>query len=111
LKAYLVLGCNGFLDKNGILYCNSISNPIIDLEKLNELDRKNVLNFLEHVCNIFDKPCIDYNMVGNSINLLHKKFYVIDEKLIPSIQSFLRMHKTCGVYLMLVLKEDYDVRR
>ncbi len=111
MKAYLILGCNGFLDQNGITHCHSVANPIIDLEKIEELQSKKVLHFLENGCGLFDRPCLEYNMVGNAINMLHKNFSAVDEKLIPSIQNFLRMHKTCGVYLILVLKEDYDARR
>lgn len=111
MKAYLILGCNGFLDQNGITHCHSVANPILDLESLDELQSGKVLKFLENGCGLFDKPCLEYNMVGNAINILHKNFAAIDEKLIPSIQCFLKMHKICGVYLILVLKEDYDARR
>lgn len=111
MKAYLILGCNGFLDQNGMTHCHSVANPIIDLERLEEIQSKKVLQFLENGCGLFDKPCLEYNMVGNAINMLHKNFSAIEEKKIPSIQNFLKMHKICGVYLILVLKEDYDARR
>jgi len=111
LKAYLVLGCNGFLDGNNIIQCNSVVNPILDLEKIDPSQYKKVMNFLENSCFLFTKTCTDYNMVGNIINLLYKNFSVISDKLIPSIQNFLKMHKICGVYLMIILKEDYYAGR
>ena len=75
MKAYLILGCNGFIDQNNILHCNSLSNPILDLEKLDEQQSKKILKFLENGCGLFDKPCIEYNMVGNAINILYKNVY------------------------------------
>ena len=111
MEAYLVLGCNGHIDKNGMVYCNSVSNPILDLSKIPEDKKDKLLSFLENGCKLFDSPCHDQNMVGNIINLMHKNFSVINEPLIPSIQMFLKMHKVCGLYLALILKEDYDVRK
>jgi len=111
LEAYLILGCNGYLDQNGMTHCHSVLNPIIDLEKLDPQQSERVLKFLENGCGLFERPCMEYNMVGNAINMLHKNFLAINEKLIPSIQNFLKMHKICGVYLILVLKEDYNARR
>lgn len=111
MKAYLILGCNGFLDQGGMIQCHSVSNPILDLEKIDEDKYDKVLLFLEKTCKLFDKPCIEYSTVGNIINILYKNYSAIDEKIIPSIQNFLKMHKICGIYLTLILKEDYYERR
>ena len=111
LDAYLVLGCNGYIDKCNIIHCNSVSNAIIDLSCIEKENQKQIFEFLENGCNLFDKICYDPNMVGNIINLLYRKYSVISESKLPSIQFFLKMHKTCGIYLAIVLKEDYDARR
>ena len=107
LDAYLLLGCNGFADSNDFVYCNSIVNPIIDLSKVNSEEQERVVNFLENACGLFDSTCYDYNKCVNIINFLYRQFGIIDEDTLHRIQAFLRMHKRCGIYIMLNLKEDY----
>jgi len=106
MKAYLMLGCNGYYDECDMVQCNSAANPILDIEKIYN-DNK-VVNFIENTAKLLDGPCVEQQVVGNIINILFKNFKVIDEKKLPGIQSFLRMHKPCGVYLMMVLKEDVE---
>tara|TARA_B100000131_G_scaffold323209_1_gene380531 strand:+ start:3768 stop:4097 length:330 start_codon:yes stop_codon:yes gene_type:complete len=109
LQAYIVLGCNGHVDLDGFLYCDSISNPIIDLTNVKAEDRDRLYEFLENACELFDKVCHDYNKCINIITYLYKNFNLISEDKLHKIQAFIRMHKICGVYIMLVLKEDYNV--
>lgn len=108
LNTYLLLGCNGFKDSNSFVYCNSVVNSIVDLSNINSEDKEKVFNFLENACGLFDAPCYDYNKCVNIINFLYRQFSIIDEDGLHKVQAFLRMHKMCGLYVMLTPKEDYD---
>ncbi len=107
MNAYLTLGCNGYADSDRFIYCESITNPIIDLSKIEDGTRERVIKFLENACGLFDSACYDYNKCVNIINLLYKQFSIMDEDTLHKIQAFLRMHKMCGLCIMLILKEDY----
>ena len=109
MQAYIILGCNGHVDLDGFLYCNAISNPIVDLSKVKKEDKDRLVSFLENACALFDEVCHDYNKCVNIITYLYKNFNVINEDKLKKIQAFLRMHKICGVYMLLVMKEDYNV--
>ena len=122
LPAYLILGCGGNIDSSGYIYCQKEKNSIVDLSKIplenKEIDTQtaapdaakmsDVVSFLveairdEHtgVTTIYD-----YNKVENIISDLYENFNVFPEKKLNDIQFFLKMHKSCGVYLRLVPKE------
>ena len=107
MNAYLILGCNGHTDSAGFVYCESASNALVDLSKINKETREKLFGFLENACGLFDSPCYDYNKCVNIINLLYRQFSIIDDDMLHRVQAFLRMHKKCGLYVMLILKEDY----
>ena len=107
MNTYLLLGCNGFKDSDSFVYCNSAVNRIIDLSKINSEEKERVVKFLENACNLFDSACYDYNKCVNIINYLYRQFGIIDEDMLHRIQAFLRMHKRCGIHIMLISKEDY----
>ena len=109
MQAYIVLSCNGHVGLGGFLYCNSISNPIVDLSKVKKEESEKVFQFLDNACGFFDSTCYDYNKCINIVTFLYRNFNLIDEEKLRKIQAFLKMHKVCGVYIMLVLKEDYNV--
>ena len=109
MDAVILLGCNGFTDTDGFRYCNSIVNPIVDLSKIPKAPRERVVNFLDNACSLFDGACYDYNKCVNIINFLYRQFSIIDEDMLHRIQAFLKMHKRCGIYIMLMLKEDFYV--
>ena len=109
MDAYLLLGCNGHVDEERFRYCGSTCNPIIDLSSIESGSKDSVINFLDRACDLFDSACYDYNKCVNVINLLYRQFSIIDEDTLHKIQAFLRMHKMCGIYIMLILKEDYHV--
>ena len=122
LPAHLILGCGGNIDSNGYIYCQKAKNSIVDFSKIplknKEIDTltaapdaakmSDVVSFLveairdEHtgVTTIYD-----YNKVENIISDLYEKFNVFPEKKLNDTQFFLKMHKSCGVYLRLVPKE------
>ena len=113
MKAYLVLGCNGSrkrcassIDVDTFSFCDSVLNPILDLSNVGDDKYGKVISFLERACGLFDKVERDKNKVSNIINFLCKTHKVIDEDTTRSIQMFMHMHKHCGFYLLLIMKED-----
>lgn len=109
LNAVLVLGCRGDT-KNGFVFCPSIENIILDLSILDDDIYDKVENFLEYPAGLFESQVSDINKCSNILNLLYKTFKVINENTLYNIQKFILKHKECGLYLMLILKEDYYVR-
>lgn len=108
MNAYLLFGCNGLAANNNYVFCNGIANPIVDLSKVPSEKRAKLEVFLDNACELFDKPCTDYNKSINIINFLYRQFGIITEDMLHNIQSFLKMHKNCGVYLIILLKEDFN---
>ena len=108
MNAYLLLGCHGFTDSEDFTYCNSVVNPIVDLSKIRIETKEKAVSFLDNACGLLDAACFDYNKCVNIINLLYRQFSIIDEDMLHRIQAFLKTHKRCGVYVMLILKEDYN---
>ena len=111
LEAYLVLGCGGFETESGFLVCPSVSNPMIDLSLLPDDKYNKTMLFLDKACGLFDRPIYDYNKLSNVLNMLYKTYQVIDPKILNEIQRFIKMHKDCGIFLILLLKEDFDARQ
>ena len=108
LNAYIALGCNGHIVEGGFLYCASASNPILDMTKVKKDSRQRLEDFLDHTCNLFDEVCTDYNKTINIINMIYRDFGIMSDESLHEIQAFIRMHKVCGIYIMLILKEDYE---
>ena len=111
LKAYLVMGCGGLETTGGFLLCNSITTPIIDFEEIAEDRYEKAVDFMDIGCKLFDRPIYDYNKVANVINLLYKTYHVIEEDKLNGIQRYLRMHRDCGIFLILLTKEDFNGRQ
>ena len=108
LGAFLVLGCNGSGVSKDFVFCHGVKSPIIDLSSLDKEKYLELLDFLDNACNLFDSVMLDYNKCVNTISFLHKKFDLYDQKTLNRIQTFIKMHKDCGIFLTLVLKEDYS---
>lgn len=108
MKAYLVLGCNGHMDQGGFLNCSGIDNPILDISALNKDKREDAVKFFNEVCGLFDGPIYDHNKSINIINMIYRDKGLIEEDVLFKIQNFTRMHKACGLYLILIMKEDYN---
>jgi hypothetical protein len=108
MNVLILFGCNGHVEESGFICCNSIVNPILDLSKVEKGTREKVLHFLENACGLFDAPCNDYNKCVNIINFLYRQFGIIDEERLHEIQAFLKMHKRCGIYIIMS-KEDSNV--
>lgn len=107
IDAILILGCNGYCDSNGFIYCAGASNLILELINLNDEDYKKVVDFLDNAAGLFSSTVDDYNKCSNVLNMLYKNFKVIKPEMLTNIQYYLNMHKVCRPYLSLVLREDY----
>lgn len=107
LKAYLVLGCNGHSGKDGFIHCTGISNIIVDFENINDNTYIQLMNFLEGPCELFENPIYNRNKISNVLNIINRDYKAIPHSMLFNIQSFMQMHKKCGHYLILIMKEDY----
>lgn len=108
LEACLVLGCNGFLGEDGFRACHGVENLIIDLSSIPDDNYENILRFLDEACDLFSRPMNDYNKCANTLSLLYKNYDGYNDLMLRNVQLFLRMHKRCGIWIMLVMKEDFD---
>jgi hypothetical protein len=109
MKAYLVLGCNGHMDQDGFLSCSGVDNPILDLSNIPKDERDKAVKFLNDVCGLFDGPVYEHNKAINIVDMFYRDMGLISEDILFKIQNFTRMHKICGMYLILIMKEDYNV--
>jgi hypothetical protein len=107
LKAYLVLGCNGLVSLDNFVYCKGVENPIIDLDNLSNEQYLQILEFFDNACNLFSSVVHDYNKCKNILSMLYTSYNAYDQKKLLHIQSFVKNHRECGIWLMLILKEDY----
>ena len=111
INAVLILGCKGFEDEDGFVYCHGVGNVILDLESLG-LEKYNKIDiFLEKACGLFRSPVEDYNKCSNILNMLYKTFEVISLEMLEKIQYYLNSHRKCNPYLLLILKEDYNGKK
>lgn len=108
LEAYLVLGCNGHSQNDGFITCTGISNTVIDLEELGDGTYVRLLDFLEGPCELFDRAMYNRNKVANTLSMIHRDYGAISHSMLFNIQGFMQMHRKCGHYLILIMKEDFD---
>lgn len=108
LRAYLIFGCNGLGGYDDFIFCRGVENKILDLDDLKEEEYNIIINFFDNACDLFNFPINDYNKCVNTISLLYKNYNLFDQKRMLQIQSFIKQHKSCGIWLMLILKEDYQ---
>lgn len=110
IQACLLLQCSGYTNKC-FVHCAGISNPIIDLEKINDDNYDTIIDFFDSACNLFNCPVTDYNACSNILNLLHKTYNAYDVTTLNNIQLFIKNHKYCKISLSLVLKENLYGRK
>jgi len=106
LDAYLVLGCDSFISDGGFRICHGVENPIIDLSTMSEDRYEDVIKFFDNACDLFSSQMNDYNKCVNTLSLLYKNYECYDKRMLQNIQSFLKLHKQCGIWLILIMKED-----
>lgn len=110
LEAYLVLGCGGFETENGFIICNSVTNPMLDLSKIPQDKYLRAVEFMDKSCKLFERPIYDYNKTINVITMLYKTYEIMSHDELVNIQRFIKLHKDCGIFLILLMKEDYHAR-
>jgi hypothetical protein len=98
------MGCNGYSINNFVL-CNKIENFVINLSELEDNKSSNVLDFLDKSCKMFDMMIDDQNEISNIVNILYRKYNIISSMDLELIQNFIFMHKRCGLYITLKIKE------
>lgn len=106
LDACVVLGCHGSTTLDGFCFCHGIQNSVMDLTQLDDESYFKILEFLEQACGLFEAPINDYNKCVNVLSLLYRTFQAFDQQMLFNVQSFLKNHRTCGIWVMLVMKED-----
>ena len=108
MDAYLILGCNGNTDPDGFLYCSGTDNVILDLSRPDLIGDEKLLDFLDETCRLFDSPEYNYNACINIITMLYRDYECFDEGFLHKLQFYFKNHRACGVYIILMTKEDYD---
>tara|TARA_R110002110_G_scaffold23170_7_gene88726 strand:+ start:87 stop:455 length:369 start_codon:yes stop_codon:yes gene_type:complete len=110
LDAYLVLGCGGFETPEGFIICNAVTNPMVDLSKIPQDKYMRLITFLDKTCKLFERPSYDYNKSVNIITMLYRTYGILNHDELVTIQRFIKLHRDCGIFLILLMKEDYDAR-
>lgn len=106
LKACLVLGCNGSIVKEDFCLCRGVQNTIIDLTNLEDEHYIRILDFLDQACDLFSSPVYDYNKCVNVLSLLYRNYDGFNQQTLMNVQAFLKTHRSCGIWIMLIMKED-----
>lgn len=108
LDACLVLGCNGHSGNDGFMTCTGVSNIIINLKDVDDDSYDKLVNFLEGACSLLDEPMYNRNKIANSLNIIHRDHGIIPHTMLFNIQNFMQMHRKCGHYMLLIMREDYN---
>lgn len=109
-QLYLVLGCFGRSD-DGFISCSSCENRILlvhsGLDNYNE-----IMDYLDN-CELFSKAALDFNAIRHILQNMQNKFdqvvssrHLWSEQKIQLFQKFLLEHKSCGLYLKLLLTQE-----
>jgi hypothetical protein len=110
-KLYLVLGCFGRRDDD-FVNCLGVENRILRLNDSLEYYSE-IMDYFESL-RLFDKPLFDYNairhVVYNMQDRYDQKFKRLwTEKYYNLLERFIVGHRSCGIYMKLVLvNTDYE---
>lgn len=107
MNILLILGCNGFTGSDNFCYCHGVNNPVLKLSECDKELSEKMINFFDNACGLFEMPINDYNKCMNTLSILYRDYKVISPEMLHNIQAFARQHKSCGLYLSLILSEDY----
>ena len=70
----LVLGCSG-CKYNDLVLCSGTFNLIIDFAGHFEPEKsKQIMDFLDYTCELFDYPMGDWNKITNTLKILYDNF-------------------------------------
>lgn len=98
MKCLVLLRCEGRED-NGFRFCSGVENIIIDLDGLETTENYiDLIEYLNTVPKIFDRPCCKSHVVSNAIYKIWELGYIEDE-LYKRIGDFYKFHYRCGLIL------------
>lgn len=106
LSAYLILGCNGSGDHD-FVYCNKVESVVLDLDLFEHEKYVLLVKFFDEACGLFMNHINNHNKCVNVLSLLYKQYGAYNEQMLHRIQKFIKMHKDCGIWLSLIMKEDF----
>lgn len=102
----LVLGCSG-CKYNDLVLCSGTFNLIIDFAGHFEPEKsKQIMDFLDYTCELFDYPMGDWNKITNTLKILYDNFKLIDDKRWQGLHTWFPRHKQCAAFIKLVLNEE-----
>lgn len=105
MKAFLTLGCEGYTE-NGICFCCSVKNNILDLEKIKGTEHYfDLIKYLDNVAKLFNGICNKTHIITNLMYKLYEWEY-INEKFYYHLSYFYDMHRRCGMTVELSPKEN-----
>lgn len=109
MKAWLILGCEGHVDKETrFRLCMPVENAILDLEKIRGKEHYfDIIEYLDKVPKLFDGVCFKTNLISNAIYKIYEYGY-IEERLNKYIRYFYEKHQHCGIIMYLKPKESQD---
>ena len=107
MKLFLEMGCWG-TEKNGLILCKGTGNKILDLTRRSKRNLA-IEDYLDSHLKLFDRPL--YNNIHTALFQLQDKFSEKGNPLFGKdyyalLEKFCVMHKSCGLYLKLVLESD-----
>jgi len=104
-ELYLVIGCFGRRDDNFVSCCG-VENRILQIkDSLNFYN--DMMDYFEAV-RLFDKPMFDFNAIRHFMHNMQDRYdqrmkRLWEEKTYSLIERFILTHKSCGVYVKLIL--------
>ena len=105
MKAVVVLKCEGH-QLDGFTFCVGVSNVLLDLEGIEATPNYvGLIKYLDSVAKVFNGPCVNANVISNTIYKLHEMGYV-DEKRYKYYGFFWTQHKGCGLILEAAVKDE-----
>lgn len=106
-KLSLVLGCGGYMYHNFIL-CAGTHNIIVDFNYFGAIKLKEIMDFLDITCSLFDGPMGDWNKIINTLKILYERYHLLDDNTWKALHIWLPQHKHCGAILRLVINADIE---
>ena len=103
MKFTINLSCEG-RQENGFKFCSGAENTILDLDEIiNSEDYLKMLDYLDKVTKVFNKPCYTSNIISNALYKMYELNYFSEEQY-KNISYFYRMHEVCGLILKCLPK-------
>jgi len=107
---YLILGCFGRKDGD-FVSCPSCENKILKIDS--KIEHYNEMMDYFETCRLFDKPMFEYNAIAHFIKNMRDRFDQVNKRLWSEatyhiFQNFFHTHRTCGLYIKLILINDEE---